>query len=628
MDRLALLTPRTGLGQEEFGDFLGGPAVRRIKIDDVIDKSVFEQLVPPDGDVLDFARANKLSLPVRFHDLEEMESRFPIGRYEFHLSFGDVSETIDVSSLSQNNRYSIHLPDYVSPTQLMDPFSPNEAQQQASLHIISRTAELAETLQDMTSAEVPIVGSFSVLHADLDGFYRQHSELLEEYRARGVSILPQWLPPVAWYFGGAVRLHAMNDAADIEHIKSHRLPICMDVCHLCMGDKVFDFKAADVVKDLALHTHHVHLADAGGYDGEGLPFGEGDPENLGAISATMALDCVKVMRSGKATFMGALGLLEPCWTLGGCSVAAYQWPHISSVAAYKQGKTTLILGVTGQDGAHLAADLLSRGWKVHGGFRRGHVTKLWRLEELGILGKLNLVNLNLHEPHQVIEIISQLQPSRLYHFAGESFIADSFQQPRSVIETNTLGTLNVLEAVRIFSPKTRLFFASSAEVFGTPSARDLLDEESPLRPSNPYGISKLSAQQLVGVYRERHGLHAVCGIMFNHEGPLRARNFVTRKITFHLARLRVDGGPPMQLGAFDAARDWGSAVDYSRAVPMTLELDTPRNFVFATGKETTVSDFLRLSAEAAGFSPAFEGEGLSIMCRDAKSGQTLAVVSP
>jgi GDPmannose 4,6-dehydratase len=229
------------------------------------------------------------------------------------------------------------------------------------------------------------------------------------------------------------------------------------------------------------------------------------------------------------------------------------------MATSKSQKTALILGVTGQDGAHLAADLLGQGWKVYGGFRRGHATKLWRLEELDILDQLNLVNLNLHEPHQVIEVISQLQPDRLYHLAGESFVADSFQQPRSIIETNTLGTLNVLEAIRIFSPETRLFFASSAEVFGVANGGGLLDEQSPSRPINPYGISKLAAQQLVGVYRERHGLHAVCGIMFNHEGPLRARNFVTRKITFHLARLSMDGGPPMQLGAFNAARDNNSS---------------------------------------------------------------------
>jgi sugar phosphate isomerase/epimerase len=294
-DKLKLRTPRTGLGQEEIGDFLSRPAIRPIKIGGVIDKSTFEQSRPLSDKILDFAQTNKLSLPVRFHDFDEMENRFPIGKFEFHLSFGDISEIAKAPTLSNSNLYSIHLPDYVNSTLLMDPFSPNEPQRTASLKIIDLTAEFAKTLQDLTGTAVPIVGSFSVMHGNLDKFFQQYSELLERYREREASILPQWLPPVAWYFGGAVRLGAMNNVADVQHIKEHELPICMDVCHLCMGDKVFDFSAADVVRDLAPYTHHVHIADAGGYDGEGLPFGEGDPENLMAIEEAMSLDCVKVI---------------------------------------------------------------------------------------------------------------------------------------------------------------------------------------------------------------------------------------------------------------------------------------------------------------------------------------------
>jgi GDPmannose 4,6-dehydratase len=290
-------------------------------------------------------------------------------------------------------------------------------------------------------------------------------------------------------------------------------------------------------------------------------------------------------------------------------------------------RIALILGVTGQDGAILAAHLLREGWKVRGGFRRGHNTKLWRLEELGILGKIEMVNINLHEPFQVIESISSAKPDHIYHFAGESFVADSYQQPRSVLETNVLGTLNVLESIRIAAPEAKLFFASSAEVFGVPDQDQLLDEGSPFRPTNPYGISKLTAQQLVGIYRERHNLHTVCGLMFNHEGPWRARNFVTRKITYHMARLRLDGGTPMQLGAMDSCRDWGAASDYIEILPSVLDNVPPQDYVFATGKKTAVKDFLHLAAEAAGFSPAFDGEGLTMTCRDAKTGLTLATVA-
>ena len=290
-------------------------------------------------------------------------------------------------------------------------------------------------------------------------------------------------------------------------------------------------------------------------------------------------------------------------------------------------RTALILGVTGQDGAILAADLLRQGWHVRGGFRRGHNTKLWRLEELGIMGKVDMVNINLHEPFQVIEAISSVRPDHIYHFAGESFVADSYQQPRSVLETNVLGTLNVLDAMRIAAPESKLFFASSAEVFGIPDNDQLLDENSSFRPNNPYGVSKLTAQQLVGIYRERHKLHTVCGLMFNHEGPWRARNFVTRKITYHLARLRLEGGPPVQLGALDSGRDWGAAADYIGILPSVLDNVPPQDYVFATGVKTSVQDFLRVAAEAAGFTPAFDGEGLAMTCRDSKTGLVLATVA-
>jgi len=290
-------------------------------------------------------------------------------------------------------------------------------------------------------------------------------------------------------------------------------------------------------------------------------------------------------------------------------------------------RTALILGVTGQDGSLLARKLVDDGWRVHGGFRRGDAVKLWRLEELGLIGKIEMVNLNLHEPFQVVEALSKARPDHIYHFAGESFVADSYHQPRSVLETNVLGTLNVLEAMRLMAPEARLFFASSSEIFGIPAAGQLLDENSPFRPLNPYAISKLTAQQLIGTYRDSHKLHAVCGLMFNHESPLRARNFVTRKITYHLARMRAEGGPPVKLGALESCRDWGAAADYIGVLPHVLDHVPPQDYVFATGQKTSVREFLRLAAEAADFRPVFEGEGVAMTCTDAKSGKVLAEAS-
>ncbi len=314
-DKVVLRAPRTGLGQEESDLVLGQRALRPVQSGSVIDRSVFEKPVTVSPDAIDFARRKKLSLPVRFHDFEALSTRIPLGSYEFHLTFGDVERSIDINAFDKANRYSVHLPDYVSPTLLMDPFAPDEGQRKASQHVLERTIAFAKALQNRTGRNVPIVGSFSVVHGSLDTFFDQHAELAEIYRDEGLSLLPQWLPPIAWYFGGAARLDAMNNVADVVHIKKRRLPICMDVCHLCMGDKVFDFKAVDVVNELAPYTRHVHIADASGYDGEGMPFGEGDPENHAAIAAAMALDCIKVIEVWQGHLHGGAGFAKAVMAL-------------------------------------------------------------------------------------------------------------------------------------------------------------------------------------------------------------------------------------------------------------------------------------------------------------------------
>ena len=273
--------------------------------------------------------------------------------------------------------------------------------------------------------------------------------------------------------------------------------------------------------------------------------------------------------------------------------------------------------------AHRLANL---GWKVYGGFRRGGHNKLWRLEELGVLDKIELININLLEPFQVLNIISDLAPDHVYQLAGDSYVVDSFEQPRSVLENNCISTLNVLEAIRIAAPEARLFFPSSSEVFGSAADKGALDETGPFSPLNPYGLSRLAAQKLIDIYRSHHGLFACCGIMFNHEGPYRARSFVTRKVTHNLARLRSEGGRPMTLGNLNTCRDWGAASDYVNVMPDLLDLDVPDNYVFATGKTTTLRRLIEVAADHAGFQPVFDGEGLKEVCIDRKSGQPLATV--
>lgn len=290
-------------------------------------------------------------------------------------------------------------------------------------------------------------------------------------------------------------------------------------------------------------------------------------------------------------------------------------------------KKALVIGATGQDGAHLAKNLLDNGWQVYCGFRRGSASKTWRLRELDILEKVNLVNINIDEPFNLNDVLKSVQPDQIYHLAGESFVADSFIHPVTTIQANTMGTLNLLEAIRHTVPEAKLFFASSSEIFAPTESAQLLNENSLKKPANPYGISKMTAQDLVRLYRDTYGLFAAVGIMFNHEGPLRGRSFVTRKISFNLARLKLDNGAPIELGSFSSARDWGSAEDYTRAMAAILELDSPDDFVFATGTLTSVRDFLRFSAVSAGFDPVFEGTAEMEKCVDKVTGRLIAEVS-
>lgn len=295
--------------------------------------------------------------------------------------------------------------------------------------------------------------------------------------------------------------------------------------------------------------------------------------------------------------------------------------------ASKKQKTAFVTGVTGQDGAHLAAHLLRDGWRVYGGFRRGSSNKTWRMESLGIREKIQLVECQLGEPQHMTEIMRDVRPDHIYHLAGDSFVADSFKYPGVTLETNTHGTLNLLEAMRINLPESRLFFASSSEIYGRSGLTESCNEATPCLPSNPYGISKLAAQHLVRLYRETYGLFVCSGILFNHEGPLRGREFVTRKITFNIARLKVSGGPPMQLGNMNIARDWGAAGDYVAAMRAMLGQSKARDMVVASGRLTTIRDFLVAAATVAGYDPAFEGSGLEEICIDRKSGMRLVEVA-
>ncbi len=288
-------SPHTGLDKTNIKKYIGKPLQESIKKGQVISKGMFKKNTPISDKVIDLAKKMKLGLPVRLHDYSKMEKLFPIGSFEFHLSFDEVLSDIDFSNISSNNNYSVHLPDYINPTKLIDPFSKDAEQRKGSLVLLERTAKFSEKLQDKTGIKVPVVGSFSVVHNDREDFYDSYAALLNSYLKDGVEILPQWLPPIAWYFGGSIGLSVMNEVEDVKYLKQHDLGVCMDICHLILGRNYFDFSTDSIVNELASQIKHIHVADAIGIDGEGLAIGDGDTENLVLIKKLLNYDCMKVI---------------------------------------------------------------------------------------------------------------------------------------------------------------------------------------------------------------------------------------------------------------------------------------------------------------------------------------------
>lgn len=291
----------------------------------------------------------------------------------------------------------------------------------------------------------------------------------------------------------------------------------------------------------------------------------------------------------------------------------------------KKALIAFIGGITGQDGAHLANLLLKNGYIVYGGYRRGGM--LWRLDFLGITNQINLVEFQLQESKRIVELFQKIKPDEIYNLAGESFVADSFDYPQHTMEINSNGVINILDAAKLVCPNAKLFFASSSEIFGSSKKNEALNENSTRRPSNPYGVSKLSSENYVRLYREKYGMFACSGILFNHEGPLRSKFFVTRKITFNLVRLKSEKEKYFELGSVNSSRDWGSSSDYVRAMHSMIKADSPKDFVISSGQLTSVKKFFEITAKEIGFDPVLEGSKNNEIFVDKSSGRVLAKVS-
>ncbi|WP_442498302.1 GDP-mannose 4,6-dehydratase [Methylobacter sp. sgz302048] len=270
----------------------------------------------------------------------------------------------------------------------------------------------------------------------------------------------------------------------------------------------------------------------------------------------------------------------------------------------------IITGITGQDGAYLSELLLGKGYTVYGTYRRTSSVNFWRIEELGIQNhpNLHLVEYDLTDLGSSIALVQKVQPDEIYNLAAQSFVGVSFEQPSATAQITGIGALNLLEAIRLVNPKIRFYQASTSEMFGKVQAIPQV-EDTPFYPRSPYGVAKLYAHWMTVNYRESYDIFGSSGILFNHESPLRGREFVTRKITDSVAKISLGKLDVLELGNMDAKRDWGFAKEYVEGMWRILQANEPDTFVLATNRTETVRDFVRMAFKAIGVELEFKGQG-------------------
>ena len=292
-------------------------------------------------------------------------------------------------------------------------------------------------------------------------------------------------------------------------------------------------------------------------------------------------------------------------------------------------KIAIVTGITGQDGAYLAELLLGKGYKVFGTYRRTSSVNFWRIEELGIKKNpnLHLVEYDLTDLSSSIRLLQESKATEVYNLAAQSFVGVSFDQPLTTAEITGIGPVNLLEAIRIVNPKIRFYQASTSEMFGKVQAIPQ-KEDTPFYPRSPYGVAKLYAHWMTINYRESYNIFASSGILFNHESPLRGQEFVTRKITDSVAKIKLGKLDVLELGNMDAKRDWGFAKEYVEGMWRMLQADEPDTFVLATNRTETVRDFVSMAFKAAGIELRFEGKDAQEVAIDVATNKVVVKVNP
>jgi len=289
-------------------------------------------------------------------------------------------------------------------------------------------------------------------------------------------------------------------------------------------------------------------------------------------------------------------------------------------------KKALITGITGQDGAYLSKFLLNKGYQVYGGIRRGSTDSTWRLEELNVLDKVELVFLELLEESNINHIVKKLKVEEIYNLAAMSFVKTSFDYPLYTSNVVGLGAMRLLEAIRQESPHTKFYQASSSEMFGK-VLESPQNEKTSFYPRSPYAISKCFAHFSVLNYREAYNIHASSGMLFNHESPLRGLEFVTRKITSTLARIKNGEEIILELGNINSKRDWGYAEDYVKAMYLMLQQDKSDDYVISTGETHSIREFLEISANHLGIEINYAGENENEKIYD-QNGKIIGKINP
>ena len=291
-------------------------------------------------------------------------------------------------------------------------------------------------------------------------------------------------------------------------------------------------------------------------------------------------------------------------------------------------KKAIITGITGQDGAYLAQLLLEKGYEVHGAYRRTSSVNFWRMDELGVTRhpNLHLVEYDLTDLGTTMAMVQKIQPDEIYNLAAQSFVGVSFEQPSTTAQITGVGALNLLEAIRLLNPKIRFYQASTSEMFGKVQAVPQ-KEDTPFYPRSPYGVAKLYAHWITVNYRESYNIFGSSGILFNHESPLRGREFVTRKITDSVAKIKLGQLDVLELGNLDAKRDWGFAKEYVEGMWRMLQADEPDTFVLATNRTETVRDFVNMAFKGAGINVEFRNSDQDEIAVDTATGKTVMKIN-